>query len=450
MTVIENIVQYIREMNSRQLDQSVISEIKYILTDILGCIVAGSDSEQVRLAMKVNKEYFGRNTSTIIASKGEMADARNAAMINSMAAHALDFDDYNTDLKGQSSAVIVPIVMSLGEKYNSPVQELMKAIYIGLSVDSVIGRVLFDHSYSKGWSSTSALGVLGATVAAGLLAGLPDDKLIHALGIAVDESSGFKINYGTYAKDLCVGHTAYKAIYAAEMAGAGLTANKEAMEGKKGFIETSMRDIERTKSIVSAFKEELAGDSPARVTFKPYPTSRGNHSALDCVLDIIKNNEIDHRCINKIICHVQNTVYDVDHYPFPHNTYEGKFSVRYCIAMLIINGRLSTEDFMGHEITDSAVIGLMNKIDVLIDPGFTNSFYGSEVDILLNNGTIYSRRCNFAKGSFENPMLKEELYLKFNYNIKKNLGTGKTDKILDMVENLENCSSIKPLIRLLS
>jgi len=449
MTVIEYIVQFMNEIKRESLAQDSIAELKCILTDILGCMVAGADSRQVALVKQASAEYFGVKTSTLIASNGKKADARNAAMINSMAAHALDFDDYNTELKGQSSAVIVPVVLALGEKYQIPMTDLMKAVYIGLSVDSVIGRVMFNHSYNKGWSSTSTLGIFGATAAAGLIMGLSDEELCSALGIAADESGGVKINYGTYAKDLCVGHTAYKAIYAAEMAKAGLTANKEALEGKKGMIDAAMKDPEKTKSIAAALKAELVKHNRARITFKPYPTSRGNHSTLDCVLEIIKNNEIDYKCINKIICHVQNTVYDVDHYPFPHNTYQGKFSVRYCIAMMIINGRLSTEDFMGNDIKDPEIIELMNKIDVLIDPGFTDSFYGSEVDILLTNGMIYSKRCNYAKGSYENPMLKEELYLKFNYNIKSKMGAGKADRILDVIENLENCQSVMELIDLL-
>ena len=104
---------------------------------------------------------------------------------------------------------------------------------------------------------------------------------------------------------------------------------------------------------------------------------------------------------------------------------------------------------MGNDIKDPKIIELMNKIDVLIDPGFTDSFYGSEVDILLTNGMIYSKRCNYAKGSYENPMLKEELYLKFNYNIKSKMGAGKADRILDVIENLENCQSVMELIDLL-
>lgn len=449
MTVIECMVRFMNELKKEPLAQDTISDLKHILTDILGCMVAGADSRQVLLAKQASADYFGVKTSALIASGGEKADSRNAAMINSMAAHALDFDDYNTELKGQSSAVIVPVALALAEKYQVLPAEMMKAMYTGLSVDNVIGKVMFSHSYSKGWSSTSTLGIFGAAAAAGLMMGLSDEELCGALGIAADESGGVKINYGTYAKDLCVGHTAYKAIYAAEMAKAGLTANKEALEGKKGLIDAVMKDPEKTERIGAALKAELRKRSQARVTFKPYPTSRGNHSALDCVLEIIKNNEIDHKCINKIICHVQNTVYDVDHYPFPQNTYQGKFSVRYCIAMMIINGRLSTEDFSGNEITDPDVIGLMNKIDVLIDPGFADSFYGAEVDILLTNGAIYSKRCNYAKGSYENPMLKEELYLKFNYNIKAKMGTGKTDRILDVIENLETRSSVKELIDLL-
>lgn len=448
MTVIECMVNYINESKSKPLAPAVMAELKYILTDVLGCMVAGSDSRQVLLARQAGAEYFGVKTASLIASGGEKADARNAAMLNSMAAHALDFDDYNTELKGQSSAVIVPVVLALGEKYQVLAAKLMKALYIGLTVDSIIGKVMFSHSYSKSWSSTSTLGIFGAAAAAGIMLDLTGQEMGHALGIAADESGGVKINYGTYAKDLCVGHTAYKAIYAAEMAAAGLTANKEALEGNKGLIDAAMQDPEKTKRIAAALKAELTCPDPARVTFKPYPTSRGNHSALDCVLEIIKNNEIDHKCINKIICHVQNTVYDVDHYPFPRNTDQGKFSIRYCIAMMIINGRLSTEDFMGHEISDPDLLALMNKIDVLIDPGFQDSFYGSEVDIILTNGMIYSKRCNYARGSYENPMLKEELYLKFNYNIKSKMGTGKTDQILDVIENLADDSPVMELIGL--
>ena len=147
---------------------------------------------------------------------------------------------------------------------------------------SAIGRGLNPKHYSLGWHCTSTLGIFGAAAAVGKIIGLNRSQIINAIGIAVSESSGLKINFGTMTKSFHAGRAAAKGLQAAYLAAEGFTASNEAFEGDAGFVKvtTGQYDLEK---ITSSMGKPFEFESPG-MQIKSYTSCKGTHNGICAAL----------------------------------------------------------------------------------------------------------------------------------------------------------------------
>jgi 2-methylcitrate dehydratase PrpD len=87
----------------------------------------------------------------------------------------------------------------------------------------------------RGWSVPVISAVVGATVAAGLMLGLPEPQLRAAIGIAATQAAGLAAAEGTDAAALQAGKAAFNAVEAAQLAAAGFTSSAQPLEGRRGL-----------------------------------------------------------------------------------------------------------------------------------------------------------------------------------------------------------------------
>lgn len=413
MTLSEMMSDYVAEYKAAQ-NQCAYEAAKLNFLDTIGCIMAGTVTSQFHLAKNYAEKYSGIKESSILGTD-EMVYAGHAALVHSVAAHACDYDDMCVHLNGHPSAVVVPVVLALGERYNKKTEEILEAYMTGVEISSGFGRMFTEDNYQKAWNQTTALGIMGAIAAAGKLIGLSRDKLVNAFGIGIGESSGNKVNFGTMAKDLTVGMTAMKAILCAEFAEQGFISNRFAIEGNNGFFQTTGHSISSQPLIDFLENKNSAFVAPGLV-IKPYPTCRGNHNVIDMILALIKAHSFEPGDIMEIICNVQDTVMDTERYPEPKSGAEGKFSIAYCIALCIIKGRLDIMDFQKKDIWEPLVLDVMSKVKINRDMGIQKARFGADIIVKTNQGESYCLSSYYAKGDPLNPMTAEEIKKKFTFN----------------------------------
>src|SRR4029077_17449907 len=170
----------------------------------------------------------------LLFGTGQRIDVLSAALINGVAAHALDFDDCHNTLGGHPSAPILPALWAIGAGITG--KAFIAAYAAGVETECKLARAVHFHHYEKGWHPTATLGTFGAAAACAHLLRLSPDNTATALALAASMASGIKANFGTMTKPFHVGHAARNGLFAALLAEEGMTANHGALEHKQGFF----------------------------------------------------------------------------------------------------------------------------------------------------------------------------------------------------------------------
>lgn len=404
MTIAEKLAKYAAEFSIEEMPPKAVAEARLHFADTVACIIAGADSDTAkRTASYAVNSNGGHPESSILGTGGTRCKAAFAAMANAVSAHCRDYDDMSASQNGHASAVLVPVVLAMGERHHISGKGVLEAYMLGAEIDAVLGKMLAGSTYAKAWNTTCTLGGAGAAAAACKLMGASQEDYIHAIGLAASASGCVKENYGTAAKDISVGITAFLGIFAAEMAGCGIPANPKVFEGENGIyaavgVRDSCGDID---SILSEHQSDFL--APGMI-LKPYPTCRGSHNALDCFQELVHTHNILPEQIQKVVCRVQQTVLDTDKYPYPATREQAKFSIRYCLGKILYTGKLTTGDFAGTHALDSRAAAFMDKVTVVLDTGILDARFGAEVEITDVNGKTYTAQGRFASGDPLHPM----------------------------------------------
>ena len=218
------------------------------------------------------------------------------------------------------------------------------------------------HHYEKGWHPTATLGVFGATASCCHLMAL-DRANREALAIAASFASGIKANFGTMTKPLHVGHTSRNGLFAALLAREGFTANAAALEHKQGFLHVF-------NGAGNFDAEAILADWGGPTTSSP-PGSRSRASVLR---QHAPGGRCDAaRCVREYAADVPDKVARIEFVdpsapprPYrpagPANGLDAKFSVQYCLARALLDGRIVLEHFEGEAFRDPAMRALMRRI----------------------------------------------------------------------------------------
>ena len=121
-----------------------------------------------------------------------------------------------------------------------------------------------------------------------------------------------------------------------------------------------------------------------------------------------------------------------------------------CIALIVLQKKLMMEDFEGDEVTDSRVIDMMNRIEMVSDntliPGaYFDDLESTQVEVKLKSGELLVKRCDYAKGGPNNPMSRTEMHEKWRNCMERAVSPYAVSSIIEMLEHIESLKDIGEL-----
>jgi len=412
------------------------------LLDTVGVALAGAAEPAARAVQRVVEATVGSCTVLGVATRATAADA---ALANGTAAHALDYDDMCFVSLAHPSAPLVAASLAAAEIADASGRAVLDAYIVGFEIEARLGRVMNPRHYQRGWHCTSTLGTIGAAAAASRLAGLDRVGCGHALAIAASEASGLKENFGTMVKPLHAGLAARNGVLAAQLAHAGMTASEAAIEGPQGFL--AAMDSER------AGFGECAADLGQRweildtgITVKLYPSCAGTHPTLDALLDLQRRERFTADDVESIVVGVDPIVPTILIYNRPSNGLEGKFSMPFCAAAAIVDGRVGVDTFDEGRLRDPRIAALQARVTMQVDPTLEASapaLTQAHVSVRLRDGRTISASANGARGYPERPASDDELAAKFVSGAKRVLSSQQADAALASLRAIEQSASIR-------
>jgi 2-methylcitrate dehydratase PrpD len=118
----------------------------------------------------------------------------------------------------------------------------------------------------------------------------------------------------------------------------------------------------------------------------------------------------------------------------PRSDYEGKFSLQYSIASMLVRGHVAVSDFSDEAIADPAVLAVAGKVryETPEYPTYPQAFPGG-VRVTLADGSTLERDFPHQKGGPENPMSADEVREKFRANALLALDAAAVDALEDAI-----------------
>src|ERR687885_4883 len=202
------LAEHVCQTTFAALPSSAVLATKRDILDTLGAALGGSVAPGVAELAGVVKHWGGREESSLWLLGGRVP-APQAALVNATMGHALDFDD-SLDRAGNIHPGISTLASSLAvAEWCGGIsgRDMVLAVTLGLDVAC---RVALAATEDRGWHRTAAMGIFGATAAAGKLLGLSVGQMLHAFGIAYSQAAGNRqcIVDGALTKRLQAGQAA--------------------------------------------------------------------------------------------------------------------------------------------------------------------------------------------------------------------------------------------------
>lgn len=394
MTLTETLAQWCSappdfSLRARQLASDAIA-------DTLACMVAG------------RKDFSTRSVAA--AWPAALRSPALDALLNATAAHAIDYDDNFGPGMSHASAVLVPALLAVATDKDGA--SLIRAYLIGLQAQAFIGDTLGRQHYTAGWHGTSTVGCIGSAAGVAALMGQDAAGIARTLSIAVSMASGIKGQFGTPLKPFHAGMAARNAVEAATLAQTGMHGRADIIECSQGFAELYAGNL-ATPALpgLNAHVIERTGVMP-----KKYPCCGSTHRILDAIADIQLQQPFDAEDVESVHCQVGIANWRNLAYSQPQDEMQARFSMPYCVAVMLENGMLSVEDFTAEKVRIRADSSLLSRITM---SSWTSAQEAENPDLphvltlrFRNGDEIVHSRLR-ARGALEHPFTDEEKRLKF-------------------------------------
>jgi 2-methylcitrate dehydratase PrpD len=448
MELTRSLAEYVVQTGSGDLPPEAVTQAKRAVLDTLGVMIAGSVEPCARIAADLVRSEAGRPIATVVG-QGFSAPPRSAALVNGTATHALDYDDVTQSMRGHPSPPLLPALLAVGEEQHAAGVDLLTAFVLGFEVECRIGRGLGESHYPHGWHATATLGVLGAAVVAAKLYRLDVQQTRMALGVAASLAGGLRQNFGTMTKPLHPGNAAHGGILAAQLAARGFEADAEILEAPLGFLNAFSTGDARPERVLDGIGSPFEIVSPG-ISVKQYPCCYGTHRALDAVLALREERRVEADQIERIEVTVPRGAAAPLIHPRPQTGLEGKFSMQYCMATALLDGRVVLDSFRDSAVKRPEARALLQRVELIEAPEPpANHVTYADVAITLRDGSSLHKRVDAARGAPDQPLSWDELAAKYRDCAARVIGAEATERSVALIAALERLGETQDLTGLL-
>jgi 2-methylcitrate dehydratase PrpD len=420
---------------------------KHLMLDAIGIAYASRGFHFAKATFDAMSD-LGSGTSAVIGG-GRCLSPRDAAIMNGVLAHGLDYDD--THSRGVIHATVssLPLVLALGDQRGVSGPDLLAAYVVAMETSTRLGAVAKGGFHQVGFHPTGLVGVFGATLAASRLLGLDRERTVMAQGIALSMAAGSLefLNDGAWTKRMHPGWAASSAIVAATLAKYGFVGPRAAYEGRFGLFASHLgahlddADLSlATENLGTVWQIE-------EVAIKPIPACHFTHGAADAAIALSRSPKLNPSAIRSVEVLVPAEVVKTVCEPevnkrTPADSYDAQFSIPYIVATGLLRGRFTLDELGDEALADPDVLALAARVTYAVDPASTfPKHYPGEVIVTLEGGETIRHREGVNRGCADRPLSNAEIEAKYFDNAGRALSRAKAQEICAAVLGLERSTA---------
>ncbi|MCL6575710.1 MmgE/PrpD family protein [Kyrpidia sp.] len=452
LSLTEELARWIEQVDYAQLPTEVVERTKVSILDWLGNVLAGSTTPPARMIHQLIQGQGGIPQVTVLG--GALGDEPGrwlrtsvlwAVLANGGSSHVVELDDVHKGAILHPGTVVIPAAVAVAEHLGLPGRRLIEAVVVGFDVCIRIGEAVTPSHY-RFFHTTGTAGTFGAAAAVGKLLGLGVGPLVDALGNAGTQAAGLWefIEDGAMSKHLHAGKAGMNGAMAALLAQKGFTGARRILEGDRGFFRAMAAEYDPSRVI----RDLGSNYKILENCFKIHSSCRHTHNAIDLVIDLVTENDIEPEEIEAIEVGTYLVALDITDQPDPQTVYAAKFSLQFCVALAAVKKRASRKDFNETSLWDPVIRGVMSKIRVAVDPECEAVYpnkWAARVVLRTRSGARYTGRTDYPRGDFENPVMTEELVAKFRDLAAEHVSEARLERWVDQILRLEKMSNVREL-----
>jgi 2-methylcitrate dehydratase len=453
-TVSRQLAELILGLSYDDLPPDVIHTTKRLYLDTLACAIGGRDGEPVQMVQKT-VDYLGGNPQATIIGSSQKTSAPLATLINGAMIRYLDFNDYQLSRDSSHPSSNLAMVLALAESENLSGRDAILGAVIAYEIQLRFATYCGEPNLSKrGWRSPATHASFASTAAACRMLGLDVSATMSAFGINGSHNSTLAQSHrGTMSmmKATAEATVSKAGLEATLLAKYGMTGPAEIFEGKFGWI-----NVVAGGADTDGMTQPIDGNFLiSSMCMKPYATNMGIQSSIQAALDLKAKHKFEPSQIEKI------TLFYSDHFfskpaadkatILPETRETADHSPLYCVAIALLEGACGPEQFTEEKLFDPVVRKLMQSMALYPDDELTalqKKTQGSKVHITLTSGEILKNDCLYPPGNPKNPLSDERVADKFRTLARSSLNKEQTEKAIDGVWALNDCTDMGAFMKL--
>ena len=403
-TTAQHLARFVTTIASDDLPSRLLELAKMVVASTLASAARGYRIGCVEALRTLALENGGTPDATLWFN-GIRVPAAAAAGVNNASSDAPGMDDTCLLLIGHFGGPATAAALATWERQarggvTVPARQVLTAIVLGYEVGSRLDLALTPGRMDRGFHSRVTT-VQSATVAAGLVLGLTEPQMVHAMALATSDAGGMAIG-ADHASDHRPYHahqSAFEGTRLARLAQLGLTGRPDVMESHRGFFSAfggrEITDVtadlgERWNFVDYMAIKLIPGAHPFHVFAEAATATMLEHDVdLDAVAGIVISGE-------QLTGVQMKDWIDIRH---PRTLSDAAHSIVYFVAAAVADagsGGFSWEHMEPAKMADPRIARLQDLVQVDPDPlPLTNPRFvhldGGRVSIVTTSGEIFTR-----------------------------------------------------------
>jgi 2-methylcitrate dehydratase PrpD len=442
------LAQHVCRTGFADLPKRAVESARRDILDTFGCMLGGSGSSGIAELFAVISRWGGLEESRVLL-RGVRLPAPQAALLNASMGHALDFDN-TLDTGGSihpGVSVLGSVLAVCDSRAGIAGRDVLLAVALGLDISC---RIALASTLDRGWHRTAAIGVFGATAAAGKLIGLTPEQMLSAFGIAYSHAAGNRqcILDGALTKRMQAGQAASAGVFSAVLAQTGFTGAHNIFSGRFGFFELYQPNGYDPSVLLRDLGSAFRGEA---LSYKPYPCGRPLHAAIDAALIARAKLQIERADDIEAVTIEADPAGHSDQFERgpakwrPTQVVEAQFAQPFLVATALVHGKVGIAEVDG--LGDLSVLALSDRISGTAREGRRKG--SLSITVVRTDGRAVTIEATDPIGSPEKPLTDAQFEAKFRNcarNAVRSLSDASVDAALAAIKRLETLPNARELV----
>jgi 2-methylcitrate dehydratase PrpD len=434
--LVEEFADYAARERDSRLPEEALHHATRAVIDYFAALLPGTREAPAELLRRALAAELGSGAAHVYGAR-TTAPLRTAALINGTASHTVEFDDIFRDGIYHPGCPVISAALAAAQTKGASGEAFLRAVIVGYEISTRIAAAVNPAHY-RFWHTTGTVGTFGAAAAVAMILDAPRERIAHALATAATMAAGLQQAFRSDSmnKPLHAGHAAEAGALAAMAAAEGFTGALNALEGEAGFGAAMAGRPDWTKAT------EGLGEryDIARMTSKNHGCCGHTFAAIDGALALKERHGLTPKRIRGIRIGTYRTAIDVTGSYRCGTPFEGKFSLPYVVATALTHGSVRLDAFSAERLRDPVVRGLMQRIEIGVDPEIDARFprrRAASVEIETTEGERLRHLQPDRKGDPELPLSDAELEGKYFELAAAAIGRGAAGALLAEIRTLD-------------